>query len=305
MAIYPSIKSKGIDRLRVQRKASRELERPQPVLNSLDHLAEIATDKDAGIPAASGSEARGPQHGARRGTAEIRHRLAEQVGARGDLDGAGRRVQWRGSGEGEQTRGVGAGGDDDGVEIRRVGRGIGLVDAGRETLGHDGHDEAVGGETRLELLRLVHRARGRGPLDGERRGQHADLERRDGGQRAVGDGDAARRVGVVVRGVGRGRAEAERRRDAGRDVVADLVQLRQHVGFHGRGPQVARLEADRVDEELLLHGLERVVEEARLRPVVREGRGQAPRETPARAARGRGEEAAAGGLVGLLREAAV
>jgi hypothetical protein len=61
--------------------------------------------------------------------------------------------------------------------------------------------------------------------------------------------------------------------DAFGDVVADAVELDDYVGFYDRGLDVRDFEGDGVDEELLLHGDERVEEEEELGPDVCEGWG--------------------------------
>ncbi|KAJ2971363.1 hypothetical protein NUW58_g9438 [Xylaria curta] len=93
----------------------------------LHHLIEVAADKDAST-ARVGRVASGPQHLARRGAAEVGYGLAEQV---------------------EHAAGIGAGRDHDGVEVGGVSSGIRLVNAARETLGDDGHDQSAGGQTLL------------------------------------------------------------------------------------------------------------------------------------------------------------
>jgi hypothetical protein len=68
---------------------------------------------------------------------------------------------------------------------------------------------------------------------------------------------------------------------------------------------VARLEADGVDEELLLDGAQGVVEETRLGPVVAEGRRALADEVARDLTAWGGEEASAGILASLLRIATV
>lgn len=104
---------------------------------------------------------------------------------------------------------------------------------------------------------------------------------------------------MVVRGVGLRNLDVDEGRDALGELVADLVELLDDVLADRLGLDVARLEADGVDELLLLGGGERVVEEAGLGPVVEEGVGILADEGTRDAAAGGGEEAAAVVLVGL------
>ena len=90
----------------------------------------------------------------------------------------------------------------------------------------------------------------------------------------VEDGEAGRDIVVVVGRVGRGGVEALGLGDAHRNVVADAVELDEDVALDLGRLDVARLEADCVDEELLLHAGEGVVEEPGLGPVVVERRGE-------------------------------
>lgn len=68
---------------------------------------------------------------------------------------------------------------------------------------------------------------------------------------------------------------------------------------------MAGFKADGVDEELLLDRGQGVVEEARLRPVIREAVGDFADQVAIVGATRRGEEAVALSLVGLLGEALV
>ena len=87
--------------------------------------------------------------------------------------------------------------------------------------------------------------------------------------------------------------------------MAHTVELDEHVVHDDGGGDVRRLKAHGVDEELLLHGQQGVVEEAGLRVDVVEGRGEGADEVAGCCAEGGGEEAAARGAVGLLGEAVV
>lgn len=97
------------------------------------------------------------------------------------------------------------------------------------------------------------------------------MQRGNGGQLVAEDAQAGGGVVVVVGGVFLGDLDAEGRADAGGDVVADLVQLGKNVLLDSRA-DVARLEADRINEELLLDFGEGVIEQTRLGPVVGKGR---------------------------------
>lgn len=193
---------------------------------------------------------------------------------------------------------LGAIGDNDGIEAGGIGSAVGLVDAGSEVLGDDGDLEAVLLELLLEGLGLVE-----GVALGGR--QDTDAEGGDGGQRLVEDGDAAGHVVVVVGRVGLGSLETESDGDALGHVVGDLVELLENVLLHLLIGNMAGLEADGVDDELLLDGGERVEEETGLGvEVVKGGAELAVQVAGGGAARG-GEEATADGLVGLRRVALV
>lgn len=283
-------------RLLILREPLRELESLQTILDTAHDIIDARADVNAvGI----GLVSRGCQGVPGVVASEESHRLAVQEGRVGDLEGPRRRVQRRDRRHGEESRVGRARRHDECVEVRRVRCRVCAVDAIGELLGHDGDDKLVGLEALLEGSGLLERPRAIS------RGQDADLQRRDGRQRHVRDGDAGRRVVVVVGGIGLRRIESQGRGDADSDVVADPVELRQDVLLHGRRRQVARLEPDRVDQELLLDRRQRVVEQAGLRPVVVEGRRQPADQVARRPARGRREEAAPILLVGLLGEPAV
>lgn len=65
---------------------------------------------------------------------------------------------------------------------------------------------------------------------------------------------------MVVPGVGCGGRQAQSRGHAHGDVVADPVQLLEDVLLDRGRLELARLETDGVDQELLLDGFEGVVE---------------------------------------------
>lgn len=188
---------------------------------------------------------------------------------------------------------LGALGNNDAVKGVRAGRAVRSVDALGHSLANDDDGDLVLGELLLQLRRLLERA-----LIVNRR-EHADLEPDDRLELLAHDGVALRRVVVVVLGVRLGHLDADDGRDTLGELVADPVQLRDDVLPDRLGLDVARLEADGVDEELLLLGGERVVEEARLRPVVEEGVGVLADEGTRDAAAGSGEETAALVLVRL------
>lgn len=83
------------------------------------------------------------------------------------------------------------------------------------------------------------------------------------------------------------------------DVVADLVELLENLGLDIIGLEVGCLEADGIDQELLLNGGERVVEQARLRAVVGEGLRPLACQAAVDCTVWCGEESLAFGLVGL------
>lgn len=109
---------------------------------------------------------------------------------------------------------------------------------------------------------------------------------------------------MVVGRVSLGGLDANGRSYADGNVVADLVQLGDDVLLDSRA-DLARLETDGVDEELLLDFGERVVEETRLGPVVGKGLRALADEGSRGLATGSGEEPASLLLVCLLGEALV
>ena len=194
---------------------------------------------------------------------------------------------------------LGVGGGDNGVKGRGVGARVRRVGAVGDGLADDGGDELERGELGLEHhgLRQGRRLLGRG--------EDADLERLGGGELHAKDGDALGHVVVVVRVVGGGGLHSEGLADAHGNVVADFVQLREHVLLDRRRREQARLEAHGVDEELLLDRRERVVKQTRLRPVVEKGRRAHALQLAADGALGRREEAVAFVLRRLLGVTAV
>lgn len=183
-------------------------------------------------------------------------------------------------------------GDDNAIEGGGVSSGVGLVNTAGKVLGDDGDLEAVLLELLLEGLGLVEGV----ALGG---GEDADAEGGDGGETLVEDGNATGDVVVVKGRVGLGRLEAERNGHALGHVVGDLVQLLENVLLDLLVGDVAGLEADRVDDELLLDGGERVEEETGLGVVVVKGGAELAVQDARRGAARGSEEAAADGLVGL------
>ena len=188
--------------------------------------------------------------------------------------------------------------NNDGIEAGGVSSAVGLVDTAGEVLGDDGDLEAVHLELLLEGLGLVEGV----ALGG---GENADAEGGDGGEGLVEDGDTAGDVVVVVGRVGLGSLEAKGDSDSLGDVVGDLVELLKNVLLDLLVGDVAGLEADGVDDELLLDGSERVEEETGLGVEVIEGGAELAVQVAGGGAAGGGEEAAADGLVGLGRVALV
>jgi hypothetical protein len=86
--------------------------------------------------------------------------------------------------------------------------------------------------------------------------------------------------------------------------VADSVELHQDILLYCLR-DVARLEADGVDEELLLNWCDGVVEQTRLGPVVEKSPASAPLQGARELAPRCGEETFALGLVGLLGKSLV
>ena len=83
------------------------------------------------------------------------------------------------------------------------------------------------------------------------------------------------------------------------NVVADLVQLEENILLDNFGLELTCLETNSVDEELLLGLGQRVVEESRLSPVVREGGRSGTHEVSGNLAAWDSEESLALGLVCL------
>lgn len=83
--------------------------------------------------------------------------------------------------------------------------------------------------------------------------------------------------------------------------MADLIQLEENVFLDSFRLELTCLETDGVDEELLLSLCQRVVEEAWLAPVVREGGSSGTHEVSGNLAAWGSKEALALGLVCLCR----
>ena len=189
--------------------------------------------------------------------------------------------------------GLGSLGDDEAIKGVGANARINSIDTIGVSLGDDDRRDALLVKLGLEVPRL---REGFAVINGS---EDANPETSNRGQRVLKDREARSSVVVVIRGVRVGDREAESRGYTRRDVVADLVQLRDDVVLDRVGLDIAGLEPDGVDYLLLLGGGKGVVEEAGLRPVVVEGRREGSDVVPLKPTLRRGKEAIAVGLIRL------
>lgn len=213
-----------------------------------------------------------------------------------DLAGAAGGEEGRGRIARDEAGGAGA--DKDGVEFGSVGGSVGLVDAGGERLGDDDGVDVVLGEGALEARdgRLVGGADGR---------QNANLQAVQTGQAVRVGAHAGGLVVVVVGGIGLRSGQAEGGGDADGDVVADAVELDEDIVLDDIRGELRGLEADGVDEELLLDLVQAVEEQTRLGPNIVEGGRNSASELAGDSAARSGEEATTLLLGSLLGRTAV
>lgn len=114
-----------------------------------------------------------------------------------------------------------------------------------------------------------------------------------------------RRVIVVEGRIRIRRVNANSLRNAGGKVITDAVELDDDVVSNDRAEDIGILETDCVNDELLFRGDERVPKQPWLGPHVCEGGADGAKEAAACFAGWGGEEAVAGGLVGLFWGAVV
>lgn len=292
LLVYASLVSKSLLLIiTINRETLKELEDLETLLNTLDNLI-LSTGVDTSLLLLDTDALESLL-----GAADSGNGLTPAVAVDEDLAGTA-------SGE-ERVHGALAAEDalstlsnNNGIEAGGVSGRVGLVDTVGKELGDDGDLEAVLLKLLLEGLGLVEGVALRG-------GEDTDAEGGDGGERLVEDGDAAGDVVVVVGGVGLGSLKTKSDGDALGDVVGDLVELLENVLLDLLVGDMAGLEADGVDDELLLNGGERVEEETGLGVVVVEGGAELAVQETRGGAAGGGEEALADGLVGLSRVALV
>lgn len=290
----------------VNSKTVKELESPQTLLDTVGEpipgrLSSIHTL--AGRGNTSTAQSRGS-------TTQRTNRLTEAESINEDLQWTTGRVERASSRSGSialSTTGKAgevekifrAAGDNHGVELDSVRAGVCLVNTVGETLSDDHEINAVLRETGAQARRLL---KGVPLVDG---GQVSNLETLELLKLAA-EGTHVDGLVVVVEGwVGFGFLNANGAGDAAGEVVVDAVQLEDDVVLDDGALDVGVFEADGVDQELLLGGDERVVEEAGLGPVVAEARGDGALQVAVVLAVGSCEEALALGLVGLLGSALV
>lgn len=180
-----------------------------------------------------------------------------------DLAGAAGRVEGRGGVARDEVGGVGA--DEDGIEVGGVGSSVGGVDAGGEGLGDDDGVDVLVGQSSLDGVDV-------GVVGGVG-SQDADLKAIEARQTVRVGADAGRSVVVVVGRVCVRSGQAKGSGDTCGNVMADAVQLDEDVVLDDVGFELGSLEANGVDQELLLDLGQAVVEETRLRPDIVEGVG--------------------------------
>jgi hypothetical protein len=105
---------------------------------------------------------------------------------------------------------------------------------------------------------------------------------------------------MIVCGVWTGLCDADDPGNTAGEVIVDAVELDDHIVFNHTALDVRGLEADGIDEELLLSRHQRVVEQTGLRPDVGEGWTDAANEGAADCASWGSEETVSHGLVRLL-----
>ena len=271
----------------VNRKPIGELERRQTIL-------EILHD---GVHALRSVHARPVEHIGRildgAGAAEETQGLAPVISVGDDLRRSpGREERVLGGGVEE---GFSAVGHDDAVEGDGFGSGVDLVDAFTQGLGDDGCVDLLLGEGLFK---------GGSLLEGILRREDTDVESSNGGKLVAEDAEASSRVIVIVSRVSLGSLNADGGANTDRNVVADLVELLKDVLLDLRR-DLGRLEADGVDEELLLNLGQGVEEQTGLGPVIGEGLGALADQIAIGLAVGSSEETAALFLVSLLGVALV
>ena len=289
----------------VNSKTVQKLESPQTLLDTVDKVTPGRLSSIHTLPGRSNTSTAQ----SRRSTTQRRNGLTEAESVDEDLQRTTGRVERASSrsgsiamaagktGEVEKT--LGAAGDNHGVELDSVRAGVCLVHAVGETLGHDHEVDAILRETGAEARCLLE---GVLLVDG---GQVSDLETLELLELAA-EGAHVDGLVVVVEGwVGFRFLDADGAGDAAGEVVVDAVQLDDDVVLDDGALDVGVFEADGVDQELLLGGDERVVEESGLGPVVTEARGHGALQVAVVFAVGSCEEALALGLVGLLGGALV
>ena len=269
----------------INRETLKELEHLETLLNALDNLI-LSTGIDTSLLLLNTDALEGLLS-----AADSRNGLTPAVTIGKNLARASSREE-RVHGALAAENALGTLSNDNRIEAGGVSSAVGLIDAAGEILSDDGDLEAVLLELLLEGLGLVEGVALGGSED-------ADAESGNGGEGLVEDGDTAGDVVVVIGGVGLGSLEAESDSDTLGDVVGNLVELLKNVLLDLFVGDMAGLEADGVDDELLLDGGERVKEETGLGVEVVEGGAElAVQVARGGAARG-GEEAATDGLVGL------
>lgn len=226
----------------VQREAVEELESAQAVLELHSH------GLDAGDVGGGGEDARGgrdPRRGQRgRARADGADGLAPAVAVDEHLAGPAQREERVLQERLEEP--LGALGHDDAVEARGVGLRVRRCYALGEGLAHDGGHDAVLGQALLEGCCLLHGGCvGCGCQD-------ADGKCGDCGEADAEDVQPGRLVVVVEGWVRCWRLDGQGGGDPPCKVVGDPVELRDDILTHDWGLDVAGLEADRVDQDLLL-----------------------------------------------------
>lgn len=272
--------------LLIQGESVRKLKRCQAVLEVIHNRTHIGLKVNTITFVNTG------HLGHRLGTPKESHRFAPVVTIRDDLGGPAERIQ----GRLRRKDSLRACDDDDGIESNGLGSRVGGTDIVCEDLSHNCDNQVQGLEGCLKGLGLLNRLVRIG------RGKDADRQSRNSRQLGPKDGDTSCGVVVVVGRVsGRGFNSQSLAYPQG-NVVANLIQLREDVLLDILRQQMASLEADRVNEKLLLRLGEGVVKQTGLAPVIGKG-GRPGTQEIARDSSIRGsEESLALCLIGLSGE---